>query len=61
MRQSNSFLQLAKALLIAFRAFEKGNQIPSRANCMRNLRIACDADNVRNLSLGELNLNGGKF
>ena len=34
----------------------KGNQIPCRANCMRNLRIACNADNGSNIPLGELNL-----
>jgi hypothetical protein len=41
--------------LIAFRAIAKGNQIPFRANCRRNLRIACNADNVGNIPLGELN------
>jgi hypothetical protein len=40
MRLSNTFLQLAKGLLIAFRAVAKDNQIPFRANCMRNLQIA---------------------
>jgi hypothetical protein len=54
---ANSFLQLAKGSLIAFRAIAKGNQIPFRANCMRNLRIACNANNVDNIPLGELNLN----
>ncbi len=38
------------------RAIAKGNQIPFRANCMRNLRIACNADNDSNIPLGELNL-----
>ncbi len=57
-------LQLAKGSLIAFRAIAKGNKIPFRANCMRNLRIACNADNVGNIPLGEPNFkfkNGGKF
>ncbi len=51
-----TFLQLAKGSLIAFWAAAKGNQIPFRANCMLNLRIACNADNVSNIPLGELNL-----
>jgi hypothetical protein len=34
----------------------EGNQIPFRANCMLNLRIACNADNVGNIPLGELYL-----
>ncbi len=54
MRQSNTFLQLAKGLLIAFRAIAKGNQIPFRANCMRNPRIACNADTDSNIPLGDL-------
>jgi hypothetical protein len=48
MWQSNIFLQLAKELLIPFRAVAKNNQIPFRANCIGNLRIACNADNVGN-------------
>ncbi len=40
--------------MIAFRAVAKGNQIPFRANCMRNLLIARNADNVNNIPLGEL-------
>jgi hypothetical protein len=51
-----SFLQLAKGSLIPFRAVAKGNQIPFRANCKRNLRIACNADNVRNIPLEELKI-----
>jgi hypothetical protein len=39
-----------------FVAIAKFNQIPFRANCMRNLRIACNASNVGNITLGELNL-----
>jgi hypothetical protein len=54
MRLSNFFLQLAKGSLITCRAIAKGNQIPFRANCMRNLRIACNADNDSNIPLGEL-------
>jgi hypothetical protein len=46
---------LAKGCLIAFRAIAKGCQIPFRANGMRNPRIACNADNVSNIPLGELN------
>ena len=64
MRYSNTFLHLAKGCLIAFRAIAKGYQIPFRANCRRNLRIACNADNVGNIPLEELNLklkNGDKF
>jgi hypothetical protein len=56
MLQSNSFLQIAKGSQIAFRAIAKDNHIPFRANCRRNLRIACNADNVGNIPLGELNL-----
>ncbi len=52
---SNTFLQLAKGLLIAFRAVAKGNQISFKADCMRNLQIACNADNVSNIPLRELN------
>ncbi len=61
MRQSNSFLQFAKGSLIAFRAIAKGNQITFRANCRRNLRIACNADTVGNIPLGELNLKFKKW
>ncbi len=32
------------------------NQIPLRADCMRNLRIACNADNVSDIPLRKLNL-----
>jgi hypothetical protein len=46
---SNTVLQLAKGLLIAFRATTKSNQIPFRANCMRDLQIAFNADNVSNI------------
>jgi hypothetical protein len=56
MRYWNSFLQLAKGSLITCRAIAKGNQIPFRAICMRNLRIACNADNDSNILLEELNL-----
>ena len=56
MRQSNTFLQLAKGSLIPSRAVAKGNQIPFRANCKRNLRIACNACNVNTKELGEPNL-----
>jgi hypothetical protein len=56
MRQSNTFLFLAKGSLIAFIAFAKSNQIFFNVNRMRNLRIACNADNVSNIQLGlELN------
>jgi hypothetical protein len=61
MRQSNSFLLFAKGSLIAFRAIAKGNQMPFRANCRRNLRIACNADNFGNIPLGELNLKFKKW
>jgi hypothetical protein len=65
MQKSNTFLQFVKWSLIAFRAIAKGNKIPYRVNCMRNLRIACNADNVGNIPLGVLDLkfkqNGGKF
>jgi hypothetical protein len=56
MRQSNTFLQLAKGSLIAFRATEKGNQIPFRANTIQNPRIVWNTDNVINIPMGELNL-----
>jgi hypothetical protein len=56
MRQSNTFLQLEKGWLIAFSATAKGNQIPFTANSMRNLRIACNADNVSNIPPRVLNL-----
>jgi hypothetical protein len=49
------FLQLAKGSLIAFGAIAKGNQMPFRANCMRNPRIACNADTDSNIPLGDLN------
>ncbi len=44
-----------KGCQTAFRAIAKGNQIPFRANGMRNPRIACNADNVSNIPLRELN------
>jgi hypothetical protein len=53
--KSNTFLHLAKGCLIAFRAIEKGYQIPFGENGMRNPRIACIADNVSNIPLRELN------
>jgi hypothetical protein len=37
-------------------AIAKGIQISITANCMRNLRIACNIDLVGNLPLGKLNL-----
>jgi hypothetical protein len=61
MRKSNTFLQLAKGSLIAFGAFAKGNQIPFRAHCMRNLLIACNADNESNIPLGDPNLKFKKW
>ncbi len=61
MRQSNIFLQLSKGFLIAFGAVAKGNQIPFGADCMRNLRIACNTDNVSNIPLRELNLKMKKY
>jgi hypothetical protein len=57
--KSNTFLQLAKGLLIAFRAIAKGYQTPFKANTtntMRDPRIACNTDNVSNITLGELHL-----
>ncbi len=57
----NTFLQLAIGLLIAYRAIAKDNQIPIRANCMRNLRNAWNADKVSNIALGELNLKFKKW
>jgi hypothetical protein len=56
MRQSNTFLQLAKGLLIVFRAVATGYQIPFTANCMWNPPIACKADNNSNILRVELNL-----
>ena len=47
---------LQKGSLIAFRAIAKVNQMPFRANCMRNPRIACNADTDSNIPLGDLNL-----
>jgi hypothetical protein len=61
MRQSNTFLQLAKESLIAFRAIAKGSQKPFRANCMGNLQIACNADNDSNIPLGDPNLKFKKW
>ncbi len=49
------FCALAKGCLIAFWAIAKGYQIHFRANGMRNPRIACNADNVSNIPLSELN------
>jgi hypothetical protein len=43
------------------RAVAKGNQIPFRADCMRNLRIACNADNVSNIPLRGLTLKIKKY
>ncbi len=60
-RKSNTFLHLAKGSLIAFRAVAKGNQIPFREDCMRNLRIACNPDNVSNIPLRGLNLKIKKY
>jgi hypothetical protein len=59
-------LELAKGFrsLIAFRAIAKGYQTPFRPYSMRNPPIACNADNVSNIPLGEFNLNlknVGKF
>jgi hypothetical protein len=56
MRKSNTFLQLTKGSLNAFRAIAKGYQTPFRANTMRNPRIAYNTDNVSSIPLGELNL-----
>jgi hypothetical protein len=51
-----SFFRLANELLIALRAIAKGYQIPFRANCMQNPRIACNDDHFSNIPwLGELN------
>jgi len=47
---------LQKGRWLPFGRVAKGNQIPFRADCMRNLRIACNADNVSNVPLRELNL-----
>jgi hypothetical protein len=61
---SNTFLQPAKGLHIALGTIAKGYQIPFRANCMRNPRIACNIDLVGNIPLGKLNLkfkNNGEF
>jgi hypothetical protein len=54
-------LQLAIGSLITFKAIAKGYQNPFRAYSMRNPRIACKADNVCNIPLGELNLNLKKW
>jgi hypothetical protein len=48
-------LHLAKECLLTFRAIAKGYQITFRANGMRNPGIACNADNVINIPLRELN------
>ena len=42
-------------------AIAKGNQIPLRANCMLNLRIACNAGTDNNIPLGDLNLEFTKW
>jgi hypothetical protein len=47
---------LQKGCRLPFGRVAKGNQIPFRADCMRNLRIAYNADNVSNIPLRELNL-----
>ncbi len=60
-RLSNILLQLAIGSLITYRAIAKGYQTPFRASSMRNPRIACKADNVCNIPLGEFNLNFKKW
>ena len=46
MRLSDTFLQLAKGTLISLWAVAKGNLLPFGSLCMRNPRIACNADHV---------------
>jgi hypothetical protein len=46
MRLSDTFLQLAKGMLITLRAVAKGYLLPFGSLCMRNPRIACNADYV---------------
>ena len=46
MQLSDTFLHLAKGTLIALWAVAKGNLLPVGSLCMRNPRIACNADHV---------------
>jgi hypothetical protein len=48
--------QFAKRAQITFDVVAKGNRSPFGSLFMRNLRIACNADHVNNIPLGELNL-----
>ena len=54
-------IELAKGSLIAFRAIAKGYQTPFKPYSMQNPLIACKADNVCNIPLGEFNLNFKKW
>ncbi len=53
MRCSITLAQFAKRAQITFGAVAKGNR-------MRNLRIACNADHISYIPLGELNLEKNK-
>jgi hypothetical protein len=46
MRLSDTFLQLAKGTLISLWDVAKGYLLPFGSLCMRNPRIACNADHV---------------
>jgi len=46
MRLFDTFLELAKGTLISLWAVAKGNLLPFGSHCMRNPRIACNADHV---------------
>jgi hypothetical protein len=54
-------LKLAKGSLIAFRAIAKDYQTSFRAYSMGNPQIACNANNVCDIPLEELNLNPKKI
>jgi hypothetical protein len=56
MRQSTTFLQLAKGSLMSLELFTTGYQIPFTANYMWNPPIACKSDNISNILRGEINL-----
>jgi hypothetical protein len=55
MRCSITLYQFAKRTQITCDAVAKGNRLPFRPLCLRKPRIACNAENVSNIPLGELN------
>jgi len=61
MRCSITLWQFAKGAQITFSAVAKGNRSPFWSLCMRNPLIACNADHVSNIPLGELNSEKNKM